>query len=62
MDKKTDNGWRLFDSTPQRINFCDVLIVDENGVEYKGERIEDAGKVYEALCQMLSGYMRQEEE
>lgn len=29
------------------------LKIDESGVEYKGERIEDAGKVYRALCQML---------
>lgn len=35
------------------IRLFDDLIIDEEGVEYKGERIDDAGKVYWALLQVL---------
>lgn len=31
-----------------------VLIVDEDGVEYKGERLNDVGKVYNALVEYLN--------
>jgi hypothetical protein len=37
------------------IRLFDDLIIDEEGVEYKGERIDDAGKVYWALLQVLYG-------
>ncbi len=32
-----------------------VLIVDEDGVTYKGERVSDAGEVYKALLDCMSG-------
>jgi len=37
---------------PPKIIMFD-LIIDEHGVEYKGEKIEDAGKIYHALRKML---------
>lgn len=36
-----------------KIQFFDDLIIDEDGVEYKGDRIDDAGKIYKAIRQML---------
>ena len=40
------------------IHFFDVMKIDRWGVEYKGQRIEDAGEVYRALREVLERFGR----
>lgn len=55
-DNSREEKWEIVASDEflvPKIQFFDDLIIDIEGVEYKGERIEDAGKVYRALREML---------